>query len=68
MFFKLNKSKTSLPALSWFYIPLAETSKWNPHIHCLLSEGGFSDDGFWRHVSHFNYSYLRNAFRHCTPE
>ncbi|MFQ7354290.1 MAG: transposase [Coprococcus phoceensis] len=37
--------------------------KWNPHIHCLLSEGGFSDDGFWRHVSHFNYSYLRNAFR-----
>ncbi|MFR9104729.1 MAG: hypothetical protein ACLVJ3_18880 [Coprococcus phoceensis] len=32
-------------------------------MHCLLSEGGFSDDGFWRHVSHFNYSYLRNAFR-----
>ena len=20
--------------------------KWNPHIHCLLSEGGYSDDGF----------------------
>lgn len=37
--------------------------KWNPHIHCLLSEGGFSDDGFWRHVTHFNYTFLRNAFR-----
>ena len=37
--------------------------KWNPHIHCLLSEGGYSDDGFWRHVKHFNYTYLRNAFR-----
>ena len=37
--------------------------KWNPHIHCLISEGGYSDDGFWRHVSYFNYTYLRNSFR-----
>lgn len=37
--------------------------KWNPHIHCLISEGGYSDDGFWRPVHHFNYTYLRNAFR-----
>lgn len=37
--------------------------KWNPHIHCLISEGGYSDDGFWRHITHFNYTYLRNAFR-----
>nr|WP_242861186.1 transposase [Acetivibrio ethanolgignens] len=37
--------------------------KWNPHIHCLISEGGYSDDGFWRHVNHFNYTFLRNAFR-----
>ena len=36
--------------------------KWNPHIHCLISEGGYSD-GFWRPVHHFNYTYLRNAFR-----
>ncbi len=37
--------------------------KWNPHIHCLISEGGYSNDGFWRHVKYFNYTYLRNAFR-----
>ena len=37
--------------------------KWNPHIHCLISEGGFSDDGFWRNVKHFNYTYLRKTFR-----
>ena len=24
-------------------------------IHCLITEGGFSDDGFWRAVKHFNY-------------
>ncbi len=37
--------------------------KWNPHIHCLISEGGYSDNGFWRNVNYFNYTYLRNAFR-----
>ena len=37
--------------------------KWNPHIHCLISEGGYSDNGFWRSINHFNYTYLRNAFR-----
>nr|WP_243118874.1 transposase [Anaerostipes rhamnosivorans] len=37
--------------------------KWNPHIHCLISEGGYSDDGFCRHIKHFNYTYLRHSFR-----
>ena len=37
--------------------------KWNPHIHCLISEGGYSDNGFWRNVNHFNYTFLRNSFR-----
>ena len=37
--------------------------EWNPHIHCILSEGGFSDNAIWRPVKHFNYTYLRNAFQ-----
>jgi len=37
--------------------------QWNPHIHCLLSEGGIGDNGFWRNVHHFNYTYMRQAFR-----
>ena len=37
--------------------------KWNPHIHCLITEGGYSDDGFWKASHHFNYTFLRNAFR-----
>lgn len=37
--------------------------KWNPHIHCLISEGGFSDDAFWRNIHYFDYTFLRNAFR-----
>lgn len=34
-----------------------------PHIHCLITEGGYSGDGFWKGVHHFNYTFLRNAFR-----
>lgn len=37
--------------------------KWNPHLHRLISEGGYSDNGFWQHINYFNYTYLRNAFR-----
>ena len=36
--------------------------KWNPHIHCLISEGGYSDNDLWCNVKHFNYHFLRNAF------
>ncbi|MFQ9704080.1 MAG: hypothetical protein ACLR0U_22130 [Enterocloster clostridioformis] len=32
-------------------------------MHCLLTEGGFSDDGVWRKVTYFNYSYLRKSFQ-----
>ncbi|MFR7848248.1 MAG: transposase zinc-binding domain-containing protein [Coprococcus phoceensis] len=67
-FSNLINPKTSLPALSWFYIPLAETS--NGILYPLPSfrKVGLVSDGFWRHVSHFNYSYLSQCVPHCTPE
>ena len=63
MFFSMNKSKNFTPGFIMVLHTFGRDLKWNPHIHCLLSEGGYSDDGFWRHVKHFNYTYLRNAFR-----
>ena len=63
MFYKMNKSKNFTPGFIMVLHTFGRDLKWNPHIHCLLSEGGYSDDGFWRHVKHFNYTYLRNAFR-----
>lgn len=63
MFQRLNKSKNFTPGYIMVLHTFGRDLKWNPHIHCLISEGGFSDDGFWRHVKHFNYTYLRNAFR-----
>ena len=63
MFFKTNKSKNFTPGFIMVLHTFGRDLKWNPHIHCLISEGGYSDDGFWRNVKHFDYTFLRNAFR-----
>ena len=63
MFIKMNKSKNFTPGFIMVLHTFGRDLKWNPHIHCLISEGGYSDDGFWRNVKHFDYTFLRNAFR-----
>jgi hypothetical protein len=63
MFFKQNKSMNFTPGFIMVLHTFGRDLKWNPHIHCLISEGGYSDNGFWRSISHFNYTFLRNAFR-----
>ena len=59
----MNKSKNFTPGYIMVLHTFGRDLKWNPHIHCILPEGGYSDDSFWRHVKHFNFNYLRNAFR-----
>lgn len=63
MFYKMNKSKNFTPGFIMVLHTFGRDLKWNPHIHCLISECGYSDDGFWRNVKHFDYTFLRNAFR-----
>ena len=63
LFSKMNKHKNFTPGFIMVLHTFGRDLKWNPHIHCLISEGGYSDDAFWRNVSHFNYTFLRNAFR-----
>lgn len=63
MFRSLNKSRNFVPGFICVLHTFDRPLEWNPHIHCLLTEGGFSDDGFWRVVKHFNYTYLRKAFQ-----
>ena len=46
MFYKMNKSKNFTPGFIMVLHTFGRDLKWNPHIHCLLSEGGYSDDGF----------------------
>ena len=63
LFHKMNKSKNFTPGFIMVLHTFGRDLKWNPHIHCLISEGGYSDDAYWRNVKHFNYTFLRNAFR-----
>ena len=63
MFSKLNKSKNFVPGFVCVLHTFGRPLEWNPHIHCLITEGGFSDDGDWRIVKHFNYTLLRKSFQ-----
>lgn len=63
LFYKMNMSKNFTPGYIMVLHTFGRDLKWNPHIHCLISEGGYSNDGFWRNIKHFNYTFLRNAFR-----
>ena len=63
MFHNLNKSKNFVPGFLCVLHTFGRPLEWNPHIHCLISEGGFSDDGTWRTVKHFNYTLLRKSFQ-----
>ena len=64
MFHDHNKSEKFTPGIICVLHTFGRSLQWNPHIHCLVTEGGNGDHGFWRNVNHFNYTYLRNAF--CT--
>lgn len=63
MFDKDNKTELFTPGFICVLHTFGRDLKWNPHIHCLLSEGGIGKSGLWRAKTHFNYTYLRNAFR-----
>lgn len=63
MFYSVNKSKNFTPGFICVLHTFGRPLEWNPHIHCLISEGGHSDDGEWRNIRHFNYKLLRESFR-----
>lgn len=63
MFHNINKSKNFVPGFLCVLHSFGRPLEWNPHIHCLITEGGFSDDGVWHVVKHFNYKLLRKSFQ-----
>ena len=63
MFSKMNKTENFTPGLICVLHTFGRDLKWNPHIHALISEGGSGNITPWRSVKHFDYTFLRNAFR-----
>jgi hypothetical protein len=63
MFHKDNKTELFTPGFICVLHTFGRDLKWNPHIHCLISEGGIGNSGRWRRKTHFNYTLLRNSFQ-----
>lgn len=63
MFLKDNKSERFTPGFICVLHTFGRDLKWNPHIHCLLSEGGVGTSLLWRHKKHFHYKLLRDSFQ-----
>ena len=63
MFYKINKSENFTPGFICVLHTFGRDLKWNPHIHALISEGGAGNHSVWRVVKHFDFRFLRNAFR-----
>jgi len=63
MFHKDNKSELFTPGFILVLHTFGRDLKWNPHIHCLVTEGGVGKSGLWRKKPHFNYKLLRDSFQ-----
>lgn len=64
MFLNINKSESFTPGMICVLHTFGRSLQWNPHIHCLITEGGTGNKTAWRKISHFNYTLLRDSF--CT--
>lgn len=63
MFHNINKSQNFVPGFLCVLHTFGRSLQWNPHIHCLITEGGCSDHGSFRVVKHFHYPLLRKSFQ-----
>ena len=62
MFHKENKSECFTPGFICVLHTFGRDLKWNPHIHCLISEGGIGKSNKWRNRKFFSFNFLRHAF------
>lgn len=62
-FFKQNKSELFTPGFVSVLHTFGRDLKWNPHIHCVCTEGGAGNLIVWRKLSHFDFTFLRKSFQ-----
>jgi len=62
-FDKMNgKKKTFTPGIILTLHTFGRALNWNPHIHCLLTEGGMDEESNYKRISYINYETLRKSF------
>lgn len=53
MFYKDNKTECFTPGMICVLHTFGRSLQWNPHIHCLVTEGGIGNKTVWRPKKHF---------------
>jgi len=65
-FDKMNgKKHTFKPGFILTLHTFGRALNWNPHIHCLLTEGGMNEEHTYKPISYINYEVLRKSFMKC---
>ena len=66
LFYAFNKMKgkkhTFKPGFILTLHTFGRALNWNPHIHCLLTEGGMDKDNNYKAITYINYETLRKSF------
>jgi len=62
-FERINKSKKLRTGMVCVIHTFGRDLKWNPHVHCLVPEGGQSVDGVWKQNKFFPYKLLRKSWQ-----
>lgn len=56
-----RKSENLTPGIIMVLHTFGRYLKWNPHIHCLVTEGGMTDQNQYKSLNYINYERLRKA-------
>lgn len=63
VFDKMNgKQDTFKPGIIMVLHTFGRALNWNPHIHCLVTEGGMNDKHIYKHINFITYESLRKSF------
>jgi hypothetical protein len=62
MEWKLNHK--AIPGIVVVVHTYGKDMKFNPHLHCLVTEGGFKTNGIWVNMNYFPYRMLRTSWQY----
>lgn len=57
-----GKNNTFKPGIILTLLTFGRALNWNPHIHCLVTEGGVNDDHLYKPINYIHYESLRKSF------
>lgn len=60
---QFSKSKIKTFAFSVFFHTFGRDMKFNPHLHIIITEGGFTDANIWKNLTHFPWQVFDKSWK-----